>query len=157
MNPEIAKQLKPTLADGGSGFFSPNTKYMAPMVKSDVVPAMAAPTTGEGIWTTAKRTRLSRAAKSKAAVSGKPRSRVRQVLATPFHESAMIPPTMEMAPRILLAVGCSPRNDMAMTMAKSGRALLRQEEIVAPRRSMPLKIKKREQQRKQMTTATQRS
>src|SRR5512147_122173 len=110
MNPDMAKQLKPTRADGGSGFFSPKVKYMAPMVKSDVVAAMAAPTTGEGIWTTAKRTRLSRAAKSKAAMSGKARSRVRQVLVTPFHESAMMPPTMETAPKILLVVGCSPRH-----------------------------------------------
>src|SRR5262245_23836551 len=126
------------------------------MVKSDVVAAMAAPTTGEGIWTTAKRTRLSRAAKSKAAVSGRARSRVRQVLATPFQESAMIPATMEMAPRILPAVGCSPRNAMAMTMAKSGPALVRQEEIVAPSRSMLLKIRKRATPGTKKPTATKK-
>src|SRR4029077_9037398 len=143
MNPEIAKYLRPILADCGSGFFSPNIKYMALMVRNDVVAAMAAPTTGEGIWTTAKRTALSRAANSKAAASGKPRLRVRQVLAAPFHESAMIPPTMDRAPRTLVAVGRSPRNATAMAMANSGPALVRQEVIGAPSRSIPLKIKKR--------------
>src|SRR5687767_724319 len=104
---------------------------MALIVSSDVVTAIAAPVAGEVIWTTAKRTRLSRAAKSKAAASGKIRSRLRQVLAVPFHDNAMIPPTMEIAPRTLVGVGCSPRNAIAMAMANSGAALVRQDEIVA--------------------------
>src|SRR5215510_2693091 len=114
---------------------------MRDMVTKEVVAAIAAPTIGESMCNKPKRTMLSRAAKRKAAVSGNKRSLVRHVLLSPFHESEMMPVTIENVPRRLVTVGRSWRNEMAKTVAKSGVVLVKQEVMDAPSCSMPLNMK----------------
>src|SRR5919106_920669 len=124
------------------------------MVKNEVVAAMAAPTIGEPMCNKPKRTRLSRLAKRKADISGNKRSLVRQVLVAPFHERAMMPATIENVPRRLVTVGRSWRNKMAKQVAKSGVLLVKQAVMEAPRRSIPLNIKKRATPGTNMPTKT---
>src|SRR5258706_676582 len=111
------------------------------MVTKEVVAAIDAPINGAWILSRPKRTMLSRAANKNAAVSGNMRSWVRQVLVAPRQDKATIPETIDKVPRSLVTVGRSLRNDTAKMVAKSAVLLVRHEEIDAPRRSMPLKIK----------------
>src|SRR5215468_2235830 len=108
------------------------------MVRNDVVAAIAAPVTGEPIWSKPKRTKLSRPANRKAAVSGNKRSRVRQLFVEPFHDSAIIPQTMANVPNRFVAVGRSRRKSTANKVAKSGAALVRYAVMEAPSLSIPL-------------------
>src|SRR4029078_632186 len=113
------------------------------MVRNDVVAAIAAPRTGEPIWSKPKRTRLSRPANKKAAASGNKRSRVRQLLVEPFHESATMPQTIANVPKRLVAVGRSQRKNTANMVANKGVLFVRHAVIEAPSRSIPLNMKNR--------------
>src|SRR6185295_16268630 len=113
------------------------------MVMNEVVAAIAAPRIGAWIWATPKRTRLSRAANRKAAVSGNSRSRVRQVLVSPRQDSETMPATIDKVPSRLVTLGRSRKKETAKRVANNGVALVKHEVIEAPSRSMPLKMKKR--------------
>src|SRR4030095_9504121 len=127
---------------------------MADMVTNEVVAAIAAAIMGEEMCSKPKRTRLSRAAKRNAAVSGNKRSLVCQVLLSPFQDREMMPETIERVPRRLVMVGRSSRRVTANRVAKSGVALVRHEVMDAPRRSMPLNIKNRATPGTKMPTKT---
>ena len=113
------------------------------MVRNDVVAAIAAPRTGEPIWSKPKRTRLSRPANKNAAARGNRRSRVRQLFVEPFHESAMMPQTMANVPKRFVAVGRSLRKNTANRVANKGVLFVRHAVIEAPSRCIPLNMKNR--------------
>src|SRR4029079_8624395 len=116
---------------------------IADMVTNDVVAAIAAPRTGEPIWSKPKRTKLSRPANKKAAARGNRRSRVRQLFVEPFHESATIPQTIAKVPKRFVTVGRSRRKKTANKVANKGVLLGKNAVIEAPSRSIPLNMKNR--------------